>query len=200
MVHPRDGGGVPRLWRPAVGGALAADAPAATLVATMLLAGAAEGVVLGSFQARVLRTVLSRLRIRDWVAATAAGAIVAWSVGILVMLFSEQLGDWPIWAQVPAVAAGALVMVFSLGLAQWIVLRRYADRAALWIWGTAVAWIAGLIAFTLVTTPLWQPGQSVPLVAAIGALGGLAMAAVMAAVTGAFLMRILAADNAAPAV
>ncbi len=133
-------------------------------------------------------------------AATAAGAIVAWSVGILVMLFSEQLGDWPIWAQVPAVAAGALVMVFSLGLAQWIVLRRYADRAALWIWGTAVAWIAGLIAFTLVTTPLWQPGQSVPLVAAIGALGGLAMAAVMAAVTGAFLMRILAADNAAPAV
>ncbi|MFC9994039.1 hypothetical protein [Nocardia sp. NPDC127526] len=181
---------------PALGGALVADGRPAVVAGTMLFAGAVEGAVLGAFQAGVLRTVLSRLRIRDWVAATAAGGIVAWSVGVLLMLFGEKLGEWPIGAQIPVIAAGALIMVFALGIAQWIVLRRFTDRAVLWIWGTAVAWVAGLISFTLVTSPLWQPGQAVPLVAAIGALGGLVMAAVMAAVTGAFLTRVLAAGHA----
>ncbi|APA98351.1 nitroreductase/quinone reductase family protein [Nocardia seriolae] len=57
---------------PAVAGALTVDARAFVIVSAMLLAGAIEGGVLGSFQARVLRTVLSGLRIRDWVTATAA--------------------------------------------------------------------------------------------------------------------------------
>lgn len=180
---------------PALGGTLVAHAGAVATIVTMLLAGVIEGSVLGRFQAGVLRTTLSRLRIRDWVLATAGGATVAWSIGVLPMLLGERFGDWPLWVRVPSIALGALIVVFSLGVAQWTVLRRFTDRAVLWIWGTAVAWIAGLTAFALVTTPLWQPGQSTPLIVAIGILGGLVMAAVMAAVSGAFLTRVLAAGH-----
>ncbi|WP_157535191.1 hypothetical protein [Nocardia inohanensis] len=184
---------------PAVAGTLVADAGAGITVAAMLLAGMIEGGVLGAFQAGVLRTALPRLRARDWIAATIAGAVLAWSIGLVPMLYGERFGAWPVWVQVPAVAAGALIMVFSIGTAQWMILRRFVDGATLWIWGTAVAWIAGLTAFMLVTMPLWQPGQPAALVAAIGLLGGLVMAAVMAAVTGAFLARTVTPAHLLPA-
>ncbi|MGV9665243.1 hypothetical protein [Nocardia niigatensis] len=183
---------------PAIGGALTAHASAAVLVTVMLAAGAVEGMALGYFQAGVLRTVLSRLRIRDWMTVTAAGAVVAWSVGVLPMIAGERFGGWPAWAQIPVAVAGALIVVFSLGVAQWTVLRRFTDRAALWILANAVAWIGGLIAFMLVAPPLWQPGQPPILVAAIGVLAGAVMAAVMAWVTGAFLPRVLAAGHLLP--
>ncbi|BEK88068.1 hypothetical protein [Nocardia seriolae] len=183
---------------PAIGGALTAHAGTATLVAVMIVAGAIEGSVLGLFQARVLRTVLSRLRIRDWVIATAAGAVLAWSIGVLPMAFGDGFGDWPVWVRVPVIVVGSVVLVFSLGGAQWVVLRHFTDRAPLWILANAAAWGAGLTAFTLVSTPLWQPGQAPWLVAAIGALAGGVMAAVMAWVTGVFLSRILTGTHLLP--
>ncbi|MEC3957923.1 hypothetical protein VMT65_33145 [Nocardia sp. CDC153] len=177
---------------PAVAGALTAHASAAVVAVAMLAAGAVEGAVLGRFQAGVLRMRLSRLRIRDWTAATSAGAVVAWMVGVLPMLYGEQFGSWPTWAQVPAAVAGSLVIVFSLVVAQWMVLHRFTDRAGLWILANAAAWAAGLAGFMVVAPPLWQPGQPPFLVAAIGALGGVVMAAAMAWVTGAFQTRVLA--------
>lgn len=180
---------------PAAGGTLIAHAGPAATVATMLFAGMIEGLVLGRFQAEVLHTALSRFAIREWVVATAIGALVAWSIGLIPMVWRERFGDLPIEAQVPAIAAGATIVVCSIGVAQWTVLRRFSDRAMLWILGTAVAWTAGLAAFTLVTTPLWQPGQAPILVAAIGVLGGQVMAATMVAVSGSFLIRVLAPDH-----
>ncbi|MEU7835050.1 MULTISPECIES: hypothetical protein [unclassified Nonomuraea] len=41
------------------------------------------------------------------------------------------------------------------------------------------------------TTPLWQPGQPGWLIAVIGVLGGAVMAATVAALTGAALVRLL---------
>ncbi|MFE3055939.1 hypothetical protein [Nocardia sp. NPDC059239] len=177
---------------PALAGALIAHASGAAVAAVMLTAGAVEGAVLGYFQARVLRTLLSCLRIREWMAVTSAGAVVAWSIGVLPMLYGERFGAWPTWAQVPVAVAGSVIVVSSIGVAQWTVLRRFSDRSALWILANAVAWIGGLIAFTVVAPPLWQPGQPLILTAAIGALGGAAMAAAMAWVTGAFLTQVLA--------
>ncbi|MFD7845288.1 hypothetical protein ACFV4K_20435 [Nocardia sp. NPDC059764] len=183
---------------PALAGSLTAHTSAAVLVMSMLGAGAVEGTVLGYFQAGVLRTRLSRLRSRDWMVATAAAAVLAWTVGVLPMLYGEQFGEWPVWAQIPVAVAGSLIMVFSIGIAQWMVLRRFTDRAALWILANAVGWVAGLLAFTLVTSPLWQPGQPPILVAVIGILGGAVMAAVMAWVTGIFLALVLADDHLLP--
>jgi hypothetical protein len=172
-------------------GALTADSAPGVIAAALLMAGAAEGGVLGWFQARVLRSRLRGFATRDWVAATVVGAVVAWTVGLIPILYSDRIGDWPIGIQMPTVSAAAIVMVFALGVAQWYVLRHWSDRAVLWIWANAVGWITGLSAFLVVTGPLWRPGQSAVVTAVIGALAGLVMAAVMAATTGAFLVRIL---------
>ena len=68
---------------------------------------------------------------------------------------------------------------------------------------SAAAWLLGLLAFASVSTPLWQPGQSMVIVTAVGILGGLVMAAVVAAVTGAALLRLVpqlpAAEDDGPA-
>jgi LPS O-antigen subunit length determinant protein (WzzB/FepE family) len=42
-----------------------------------------------------------------------------------------------------------------------------------------------------VSTPLWQPGQSAALVVAIGLLGGLLVAATVAALTDLALLRLV---------
>lgn len=176
---------------PAAAGALTVDSAPGVIAAALLIAAAIEGGVLAFFQSRVLRWWLHEFPTRDWVMATAAGALVAWTVGLVPVLYGDRVGNWPAAVQVPVVTAGALVMVFAIGVAQWYVLRRWSDRAVLWIWGNAVGWIAGLAAFTTVTTPLWRAGQSPMVTAVIGALGGLVMAAVVAVTTGLFLVRML---------
>jgi len=88
-------------------------------------------------------------------------------------------------------AAGAAVLLSSIGLLQWRVLRRHVARAGRWVPATAGAWIAGLLGFTAVTSPLWRAGQPAVLVAAIGVLGAVVMAATVAAITGLALVRLL---------
>ncbi|MEV6325305.1 hypothetical protein AB0M45_29615 [Nocardia sp. NPDC051787] len=177
---------------PAAAGALTAASAPAVIAAALLIAAAIEGGVLALFQSRVLRWWLPGFPARDWIMATAAGALVAWTVGLVPVLYGDRFGDLPVAVQIPAVATGAIVMLFAIGVAQWSVLRHWSDHAVLWIWGNAVGWIAGLAAFAAVTSPLWQAGQSTTVTAMIGALGGLVMAAVVAAATGLFLVRILA--------
>ncbi|NNH69298.1 hypothetical protein HLB23_05335 [Nocardia uniformis] len=174
-----------------VGVLLVADGPPAAAVVALLLAAVIQGSVLGWFQAGVLRKELRGFHSRDWIVATIVGALVAWTIGLVPMLYGEQITDWPVAIQAPVIALGAIVMVFALGVTQWFVLRNWTNRAALWIWASALGWIGGLAAFAAVTTPLWQPGQHAVLSIAIGGLGGVAMAAAMAFVTGAFLVPIL---------
>ncbi|MGK8491384.1 hypothetical protein ACRS5S_06440 [Nocardia asiatica] len=176
---------------PASAGALTADSAPGVIAVALLMAGAVEGGVLGWCQARVLRGRLRDFPARDWVAATVVGAVVGWTVGLIFLFHGERVLDWPIGIQAPMVSAGAAVMMFALGVAQWYVLRQWSDRAVLWIWANAVGWITGLIAFLMVTGPLWRPGQSSVVTAVIGVFAGLVMAAVMAATTGAFLVRIV---------
>jgi hypothetical protein len=88
------------------------------------------------------------------------------------------------------VVVGTVVLA-SIGTAQWLVLRAALPRSASWIATTAGAWAVGLLAFAAVTTPLWQPGQPLALVTAIGVLGELVMAGTVAAITGAGLVLLL---------
>lgn len=177
---------------PATTGALTADAGTPVLLSALLLAGLAAGAALGAFQASVLRRVWPALRTGDWMAATALGALAAWLLGSIPMLYGDRISKWSLWIQVPATAVGATILFFSLGAAQWLVLRRFTSRAVLWMWANAAARIGGLIVLMAVAAPLWRPGQSPSLVAAIGALGGLCMAAVVAAATAMFLPGVTA--------
>jgi len=97
----------------------------------------------------------------------------------------------PIVVVIPLVAVLGAVLLGSIGTAQWLVLRHQVHGSGIWIATTAGAWTAGLLVFTAVTTPLWQPGQSIAQITAIGVLGGLLMAGTVAALTGWALVRLL---------
>ena len=176
---------------PATVGALTAGAPAPVALPALLVAGAVEGAVLGRAQAVVLRRGLPRLVVGRFVAATAAAAVIAYLIALVPVAVSDRLARLPVAVLVPGAAVLGAALLATIGTAQWLVLRRVVDGSASWIATTAAAWALGLPAFAAVTTPLWRPGQPVALVVAIGALGGLVMAVVVAAVTGAAAVRLL---------
>jgi hypothetical protein len=152
----------------------------------LVAAGAVEGGVLGWAQAVVLRRVVTGLDTGSWVRATASGAVLAYTMGMLPSL----LFPLPVPVMVAVGAVAGTVLLASIGAAQWLVLRRYRPRSAWWIATTAGAWILGLAAFLAIATPLWRPGQSTALIILIGVLAGLAMAATVAAVTGWAALRL----------
>ncbi len=157
----------------------------------LVLAGVIEGAVLGAAQSVVLRRVDRTLQPRHWIGATALAAGCAWAIAMLAVHSSKQLNTLPLAAIVPLAAVAGTGVLLSLGIAQWFVLRGHFPNAHTWIWANALAWGAGLVVFTAFTTPLWQPDQSPELIALIGALGGLLMAATMAAITGTALARLV---------
>jgi hypothetical protein len=176
---------------PALVGALVMGQAAPVAFAALVLAGSLEGAVLAWSQARVLRQPLRRLSSRRWIVNTSAAAALAWSIGMLPSTAHDLWSRWPVPLIVVAAAVLGLVLLCSIGTAQWFELRRHVPRAGRWVPATAAAWCAGLMAFSAVTSPLWQPGQRPALVAAIGALGGLVMALTVAVGTGWALIRLL---------
>ncbi|MEO6083827.1 MAG: hypothetical protein ABIQ18_12070 [Umezawaea sp.] len=176
---------------PAGVGAITADSPIVLAVPVLLAAGAVEGAALGWGQSSVLRRALPELSRSRWVAATSAAAVLAYLAGLAPSTWGAVMTTWP---PVPMIlAAGVLgcVLLGSIGTAQWLVLRHHLPRAGSWIATTAAAWLLGLAVFLGFATPLWQPGQPLPLIVLIGIAGGLLMAATTTAVTGYALRRLL---------
>jgi hypothetical protein len=165
----------------------------------VVLAGAGEGAVLGWAQSRVLRPLLPGLSTRAWTARTAAAAALAWTIGIGPSSLGAVFDGWAPAVRTAVAVPAALLLLVSIGAAQWTVLRRVLPGSGRWIGWTSAGWLAGLAVLLAVATPLWHPGQDVVLVAAIGALGGVAMAATMAAVTGWGLVRLLRSARLRPA-
>ncbi|NUT34375.1 MAG: hypothetical protein HOV79_15000 [Hamadaea sp.] len=174
---------------PALVGAATASEPAAVSVPGLLAAGAIEGMALGAAQAHVLRGAVPGLPGRQWIAATATAAVVAYAIGLAPS--TVGFTALPGWAQIPLGAAGGLGLLLSIGVAQWLVLRRFVPGAAHWIWITAVAWLAGLAVFLTIATPLWHEGQALSVTILVGIAAGLIMAATVAAVTGRGLVWLL---------
>lgn len=178
---------------PALAAVAMRDAEPTVLILVLLIAGAGEGAVLGWAQGHVLRSVLPEFALGLWVARTAVAAVVSWALGLELANLSGSL-----WLIIPAAALMGGTLLLTIGGAQWTVLRKYVSRAWRWIWITAAGWLVGLGAFVAVTSPLWKPGQSPLAVAAIGVLGGLIMAACMAAVTSAGIAYLLKASTRQP--
>ena len=176
---------------PLLAGALTADAGPGVAVPALLVAGAVEGAVLGSGQAAVLRRALPELPGRRWVVATAVAAVFCYALGLLPSTSAGVWAAWPVALTFVIAVALGLLLLGAIGLAQWWVLRRHVPRAAWWIPATGVAWLAALAAFLAIAVPLWQPGQPTMLVVGIGLVAGLVVAAVVAAITGWALVRLL---------
>ncbi len=160
-------------------------------VAALVAAGAVEGAVLGWAQAHVLRGPVPALSRAAWVGGTAVAAAFALFVGLLPSSGADIWSSWPTGLVVGSAVVAGVLLLGSIGFAQWLELRRHLARSGWWILGSAAAWCVGLGVFFAVATPLWQPGQPLPLIVAIGVLAGILMAASMAAVSGLALVRLL---------
>jgi hypothetical protein len=155
----------------------------------VIAAGAGEGAVLGYAQTRALRRNLPTLEVRSWVKATAAAGALGWAVGMTASSFHEPLSDLPVAVLLALEAAGAVVLLCSIGVAQATVLRRHVHHAGRWIAANALGWLAGLpvVFVALAVAPEHPAGVR----AAFAIAGGVGMGAAVAAVTGAFLVRLL---------
>ena len=182
---------VRRLLVPALVAALALPSATAAAALTLIAAGAVEGMLLGWSQARVLARAVPGVHRGRWIATTAAAAAFAWTIGSIPMITDGEIFEMPRGVVIPVTALLGAALLSSIGTAQWLVLRHHFRRSAWWIVTTSASWAAGLTVFAVVTTPLWQPGQSGWLVAAIGVFGGLLMAGTVAALTGWALLRLL---------
>lgn len=158
--------------------------------------GNGGGAGLAGLQACVLRRRLGSFVVRDWILATAAAAVLEWAVILLAIVFGAQVATWPVFTQIPVVASGMLAMAFALGIGQWFVLRRWSDQAVLWIWANAVAWIVGAAVFVAVAQPLIGGGSpATTFVIVVVVLGALLRGAVIAPVTGTYLVPVLAPEH-----
>lgn len=130
------------------------------LLATLGLAAAAvvagtvvEGGAVGFAQWSVLRGPLPAMRWRTWTLATAAGAFLAWTLGMapstLLSLGGNSGGAAPAEPGEATMLGLAFLMGLALGpvlgLAQWLALRRYVRRAALWMPANSLAWASGMV-------------------------------------------------------
>jgi hypothetical protein len=105
-----------------------------------------------------MRQALSELTWRTWAVATAIGAGIAWSLGMLPNMLlalvapsgaagndSAPLAQEPSgWALYAAAAALGLVAGALLAVAQWRVLRQHVPRAGWWLPANACAWAVGM--------------------------------------------------------
>lgn len=176
---------------PAFVGSIAYDWHAELFLAVMVAAGLVEGAVLGAAQSVVLAKEFLGFSRTAWTAVTALGAGAAWFLGMLPSTTYPLWRDWPWAVLVPLGLFMGLALVSSIGFAQWTVLRRHVARSRTWVPVNTVAWLVGLGLLFAVAMPLWQEGQSTPVVIAIGALGALVMALTVAVLTGFWLARLM---------
>ncbi|GAB3278862.1 hypothetical protein GCM10027449_19180 [Sinomonas notoginsengisoli] len=157
------------------------DLPGAGL---LVVSGLGEGAVLGAAMSWRFSRRLPALNRRRFALLSALGGAMAWALGMMPVVTVEAWAGWPVPLVVIAGIVLGIALLASIGVLQWIELRRHLVAAWAWVLATAAAWCAGLGAFFAIAPPLWNEGQTLPLVLAIGALGAAAMAITMAAITG----------------
>lgn len=180
---------------PAAMGVWSSTMTTAAQLAVMVGAGAVEGAFLGAAQAVVLRRALPGFRSGTWVGATAAAAAGAWFLGMLPSSTTHLWSRWPVVLAAAAGAVAAVLLLASIGTAQAAVLPAGVPRRWSWVGWTALGWCAGLVAFSAVAPPLWHEGQATGPRILVGLAGALAMAGVMAAVTGVGMVRLVARSS-----
>lgn len=170
----------------AVGGVLAVTATPGFLVyALMIAAGACEGALLGLGQSIGFgSSVVPR---SSWIAATAGGAAVAWSIGMLPSTIagfdpgSSSAGPW--------ILAGAVLLLVSIPALQWLVLRRVVRPAFWWIPVNAGIWAVGIL-WTLAPSPFIDETTALPALIGAYLLAGLLMALTVALLSSLAALRV----------
>ncbi|HEX9035989.1 MAG TPA: hypothetical protein VF808_03275 [Ktedonobacterales bacterium] len=164
----------------------------------ILLGALLEGGIVGTAQWLALRGALPALSWRSWAAATAIGAGLAWTLGMIPStLFAllapassattgAQAQEPTAWALYGGAAALGLVGGAVLALAQWRTLRYHVPRAVWWLPANSCAWAVGIalifVGTSLIPASGLTPGSAAALIACViaagatvGAINGLAL-------------------------
>lgn len=171
-----------------VGGVLALTAaPTGVVYPAMVLAGACEGLLLGFGQSVGFGAAVPRKR---WMLATAAGAALAWSIGML----PSSLGGIDVGSPLVMGLAALLgiALLLSIPTLQWLVLRGLEPRrpTAFWVPVNAGAWAVGLL-WTLAPSPFIDETTPAPVLFGVYLLAGLLMAGTVALLTGFAARRVV---------
>jgi hypothetical protein len=158
-----------------------------------------EGSVVGTAQWLVLRRPLKSMRWRAWALATALGACVAWTLGVIPSILLSTAPDTGGAAPgemsdlvVYALAAGmGLVLGPVLGVPQWLVLRRHLPKAGWWVLANALAWMVGMVVIFIGTSFIPAEGGITLPVALLLLLFVVAAGALVGAVHGLVLIWLL---------
>ncbi|MGD2158205.1 MAG: hypothetical protein PVG32_15115 [Anaerolineales bacterium] len=165
----------------------------------LVASGAIEGIVVGLAQWIAIRRTPLNITRRSWVVATFLGALVAWFFGSIpstLMSLSTDSGN--VSPQEPEhmlviILAGGMGAIAGVILAipQWRVLHRTVSKAWLWLPANSAAWFLGMpIIFT--TVDLIEKAQGVLQSVTLFAMSLLITGAVVGAVHGAVLVRLVA--------
>ncbi|MFN8511156.1 MAG: hypothetical protein U0841_00875 [Chloroflexia bacterium] len=173
--------------------------PALAVAAVAIAAGTAiEGLTVGTAQWLVLRQPLPGIAWRTWAGATALGAGVAWTCGMLpstLMSIGEDAGQGAA-AEPNALVVYALAFAMGLllgpvlGFAQWLVLRRHVTGAGLWMPANALAWAFGMVLVFAGVSALFDHGIS-PGSIILATLSLAATGAVVGGIHGLALVRLV---------
>jgi hypothetical protein len=148
----------------------------------VVIAGAFEGAILGSFQWWVLKRYLPNMTRFEWALATALAAVLAYSAAMV----ATNVGDlsrfnWLILALGASVLG--VIFLLSMGFFQWLVLRRYLPHSGHWITANAIAWPLGVL-IPVVGIMLVPDGSATLVFVVVGIGCGVLMGLVVGAITG----------------
>ena len=149
----------------------------------LVCAGAVEGATLGA--AQLVGMGAHRPPARLWIAATALGAAIAWSIGMLPSTFALPLMS-PLG--IVMLVVGGVALLASIPVAQWLVIRSRA-HAARWIPVNMGAWALGVL-WTFAPSPIVDESTSFAALIAVYAIAGLLMAATVASLTATTARRL----------
>ena len=166
-----------------------------TVLAAMMLAGAAEGWLVGAFQASVLREKIPNLSRPAWIRATIAVAVAGWFLGMLPSTLmagqppGESAAEPPLWAVALGAVAMGLAFGAIFGLAQQRVLRRYISNSRPWIIANSLAWGGGM--WWVYLGASWEKGgEPLWMLVLSGVVSGLLMGITVGLITGWFLLKM----------
>jgi len=170
------------------------------MAGVMILVGTLEGIVVGIAQWLVLRRPIQNMSWRVWVLATAIGAFVAWTLGMIPSTLmatntaaAAAAAPPPEMSDVVMYGLAALmgaVLGPILGLPQWLVLRRHVQKAGWWVLANAAAWALGM-PVVFVGASSVPPGGFGLGVVVVGIVTGASAGAVVGAVHGLALVWLL---------
>lgn len=150
------------------------DVPAWLGYAAIVGGGALEGTLLGT--AQWLAMPGSRPPAPRWILATAAGAGIAWSLGMLPSTLGVEMST----TVIAGIAAGAVVLLASIPVLQWWAIGR--AGTVRWIPVNMGAWALAVL-WTAAPSPFIDESSPVSLIAVLYVTAGLLMAVTIAALT-----------------